>query len=92
MPFDDVNIFFADFGVSVAYGATQAKALFDLPTETLSGGVVISTDYSITFATGSLPGLKHGDQITIKGGQYRVREVHTKDDGNISEAFLSKLP
>lgn len=86
---ENFDVFFADFGVLVQHGSNTCKATLDMPSEIIAGGMVLSTDYQLTFKTDSLPGLAHADLITVDGASYKVRDVRLKDDGKISEAYLS---
>lgn len=88
---ENLDAFFSDFGVLVTAGSASTRAIFDMPAELIAGGMVLTTDYTITYKTAALPSLANGSSITVDGGSYRVREVRLKDDGKISEAYLTKL-
>ena len=45
---EDLDVFMADFGLSCTAGATTAKGILDMPGEVVAGGMVLSTDYSLT--------------------------------------------
>lgn len=96
MAFDDNNLalFLADMGVSVtdANGNT-AQALLDSPdqVENLHGLTgVVGTEFSLTFETVALS-MKQGDQITVAGSTYKVRDVLKIDDGAFSKARLKTI-
>jgi hypothetical protein len=88
---EDLDEFLADFGVSVTFGASTAKGILDMPTEIIAGGMVLNTDYQLTFKTSALAGLGYQSAITVDGGSYIVREVRALDDGKMSVAFMSKV-
>jgi len=87
---EDLDILFADFGVPASSGANSATVLLDMPDEAILGDRQISTEYAITARAMDLPGLKHGDAITVNGVSYSVRAVKLLDDGALKIATLSK--
>jgi len=96
---EDTSIFFGDFGVEVVFGAYQASALLDTPTE-LVGGRGLSNQYRLEYVTTELPGLVRGSAITITGqisGAQATNVAFTlrEDpaliaDGVLSEVMLTK--
>ena len=87
---EDLDIFLADFGVSCTAGATTAKGLLDMPGEVIAGGMVLSTDYSLTARFSDFGTLTHGDSITVDGTAYTVRENRPIGDGKFVEISLQK--
>lgn len=87
---EDLDAFLGDFGVSVTFGAYTAKGILDMPSEIIAGGMVLTTDYQLTFKSTALPGLGYQSSITVDGAAYTVREVRAQDDGKFSIAYLSK--
>lgn len=85
---EDLDIFLADFGVSCTAGATTAKGLLDMPGEVIAGGMVLSTDYSLTARFSDFGTLTHGDSITVDGDAYTVRENRRIGDGKFCEIAL----
>lgn len=85
------SVFLQDFGVPVVYGTLQAIGILDMPTEIIDGGMVISTDYKLTFSTSDLPGLDAMEALTVNGTAYTVRSVKMMSDGQFSEAILSAV-
>jgi hypothetical protein len=88
---EDLTIFFQDFGVSCTAGAVTALGILDMPGQVLAGGMVLSTDYTLTVRTADFGGLLYGDGITVDGVNYQVREARKLDDGAFTELMLSKL-
>jgi hypothetical protein len=88
---EDLSIFLDDFGVSCTAGAITALGILDMPGETVSGGMVISTEYMLTAKASDFGGLLYGDGITVNGTNYQVREVMLIDDGKFCQISLSKL-
>lgn len=84
-----MSAFFGDFGVPVEAGGQTATAILDMPSEIIAQGMVISTDYQLTYATADLA-LTQGQSIKVDGKSYYVREVRLQDDGAISIAYLGR--
>ena len=87
---EDLDVLFADFGVTAVLGAASAQVLLDMPDQGVLGDMQISTDYAITFKASDLAGIKHSDSITVDGTSYTVREVTLLDDGKIKHAALKR--
>ena len=85
------DIFLEDFGVTVTDGTTTSKGILDMPSEMIAGGMVITTDYALTFQTSAFPNLKYDDPLTVNGAAYIVREAKLQDDGVFTIAYLSKV-
>lgn len=88
---ENLSIFFNDFGVSCTAGAVTALGILDMPTQFVSGDMVLSTDYTLTARTADFGGLLYGDGITVAGVNYQVREVRRLDDGAFCEVALQRL-
>ena len=86
-----LDTFLADFGVTVTDGTTTATGILDMPSEVIAGGMVITTDFSLTVRSDAFPNLKYDDPLTVNGGAYTVREVKLQDDGKFSIVYLSKV-
>jgi hypothetical protein len=79
------------FGKPVSWpGVPDTFGILDMPTNVVAGGMVITTDYKLTFETATLPGLDFEDVLFVDGAQYKVREVKPIDDGVFSTAELTK--
>ena len=87
---EDLDTFLADFGVTCTSGATTAKGLLDMPSQVISDGMVLSTDYTLTTRTSSFGSLIRGDSITVDGTAYTVREAMLMDDGKFVQLGLQK--
>jgi hypothetical protein len=84
-------VFLNDFGVSCTSGAITALGILDMPSQVISGDMVLTTDYSLTARAADFGGLKYGDAITVAGVNYQVREARQLDDGAFVEIGLTKL-
>lgn len=87
---ENPDAFLEDFGSTVVFGALTVKGILDMPTEVLSGNMVLSTDYQLTFKTSALPGLGYASAITVGGTAYTVKSVRQVDDGTFSIADIQK--
>jgi hypothetical protein len=85
------DVFLADFGVPVTASNVSGVGILDMPTQVISDGMVLSTDYALTAKTSEFGGLLYGDGITVDGVNYQVREVRKLDDGKFCEISMSKL-
>jgi len=88
---EDLSVFLHDFGVSCTAGAVSALGILDMPSQIISGDMVLSTDYSLTARAADFGGLLFGDGITVDGVNYQVREVRKLDDGAFVEIALQRL-
>ena len=84
------DTFLNDFGSTVVFGAITVKGILDMPTEVLSGNMVLSTDYQLTFKASALANLGYGSELTVDGVAYTVKSVRQIDDGTFSVADLQK--
>ena len=78
---EDLSIFLDDFGVSCTAGAITALGILDMPGETVSGGMVISTEYMLTAKASDFGDLLYGDSITVDGQSYKVHDNLPIEDG-----------
>ena len=87
---EDLDIFLADFGVSCIAGAVTANGILDMPSQILSDGMVLSTDYTLTARASNFGTLIRGDSITVDSVAYTVRETMLIDDGKFVQIALQK--
>ena len=87
---EDLDIFLADFGVSCTAGAVTANGILDMPSQILSDGMVLSTDYTLTARASDFGTLIHGSSITVDSVAYTVRETMLIDDGKFVQIALQK--
>jgi len=87
---EDLDVYLADFGVSCTAGATTANGILDMPGEVVAGGMVLTTDYSLTTRYSNFGTLNAGDAITVDGDAYTVRENRRIGDGKFIEIALQK--
>jgi len=87
---EDLDIFLADFGVSCTAGAVTANGILDMPSQILSDGMVLSTDYTLTARASNFGSLIRGNSITVDSVAYTVRETMFIDDGKFVQIALQK--
>ena len=87
---ENLDVFMADFGVTVTNGVTTAVGVLDMPSEIIAGGMVVTTDYALTLKATAYPTLAYPDPLTVNGVAYTVREVRAQDDGVFVIVYLSK--
>jgi len=91
MFFEDLDLFFQDFGVPCSSGTITGVGILDMPTQVISGDMVLSTEYSLTVKTSQFGTLGYNDQITVAGNMYQVRDLMLLDDGAMARLSLTKL-
>jgi len=88
---EDLNQFLNDFGLSCTAGAVTALGILDMPGRVLGAdGMVLSTEYLLTAKASDFGNLLFGDNITVGGTSYTVREALLIDDGAFVEISLTK--
>ena len=87
---EDLDVFLADFGVSCTAGDTTANGILDMPSQVVSDGMVLTTDYTLTTRASNFGSLIRGDSITVDGAAYTVREAMLMDDGKFVQLGLQK--
>lgn len=87
---EELDAFLADFGVSCTAGATTANGILDMPSQVISDGMVLTTDYTLTARTSKFGSLIRGDSITVDGAAYTVRETMLISDGKFVQIALQK--
>lgn len=88
---ENLDLFLSDFGVAVSSGATTGMGIFDMPSQVVADGMVLTTDYKLTVKSADFGGLLYGDSVTVDGANYQVREAMKVDDGRFTELYLTKL-
>jgi hypothetical protein len=85
---------FIDAGWTVAavWKGNTCQALFEQPGVFTPTGA-ISTEYAVKYQAADMPTLKEGDQISVAGAKFRVREtplVSSSHTGFFKRAALTK--
>jgi hypothetical protein len=86
------GIFFADFGVPVAFGPQATQALLDTPGSSeqfgstrVEKGAALIRIYSLSLNPMPKPKV---DTLTVDGLSYLVHEIYPVDDGKFTEIKL----
>lgn len=87
---EDLDIFLADFGVSCTAGATTANGILDMPSQVISDGMVLTTDFTLTARASNFGSLIRGDSITVDGTAYTIRETMLLDDGKFVQLGIQR--
>lgn len=87
---EDLSVFLQDFGQTCTAGSVTGLGILDMPTQVISGDMVLSTDYTLTAKTADFGGLLAGDSITVGGVAYRVRDTRKIDDGAFVQIALQR--
>ena len=87
---EDLDIFLADFGVSCTAGAVTANGILDMPSQILSDGMVLSTDYTLTARASDFGDLLYGSQISVNGAAFTVRDTQLISDGKMVQIALQR--
>ena len=87
---ENLDEFLADFGVNCTAGAITAKGILDMPSQVISDGMVLTTDFTLTARFSNFGSLVRGDSITVNGTAYTVRETMLVSDGKFVEIALQK--
>ena len=87
---ENLDIFMEDFGVTCISGAVTALGILNMPSQVLSDGMVLTTDYTLTAKASDFGTLIRGDSITVEAIAYTVRETMFVTDGKFVEIALQK--
>ena len=87
---ENLDVFLADFGVTVTSGAISGLGLLDMPGELVADGMIITTDYSLRCEASKFGGLIYGAAVTVNSVSYQVRENRLIEDGAFCLITLQK--
>jgi len=88
---EDLDVFLADFGVSVTAGAVSGVGILDMPGESIMGDMVISSNYQVVCRADEFGNLGYGDQIVADGLTYLVQEMRLISDGRFCALILERV-
>lgn len=86
---EDLDTFFADFGVTATVGGAAVQVIFDNASQPTSVGVLgmAGTQPAITLQTASLPADPVGLAVQVAGNAYTIAQ-HDPDGTGISLCLL----
>ena len=88
---ENLDVFLADFGVTVTSGAVSGLGLLDMPGELVADGMIITTDYNLRCEASKFGGLIYGAAMTVDSVNYQVRENRLIEDGAFCNITLLKV-
>lgn len=90
---EDPTDFLEDFGVTVTANGTTGLGILDMPGEYVADGRVITNEYLLRAETSKFGTVGYGDNITVNGIGYQVREAPLMvDDGVFCLVLLTLAP
>jgi hypothetical protein len=87
---NDLDQFLSDFGVTVVLNGISTKGIFDIPTNVVGEGMVLTNNYIVTIKTPSAGVPIFGTSIVVNGLGYTVRDARMIDDGLFCEVLVAK--
>jgi hypothetical protein len=88
---ENLDVFFDAFASPVVFGKITGKGIMDAPSNIIADGMILTTDYLLTVKTAVFGSAKYGDNLTVDGVAYKVRESRQIDDGKLSEILLTRV-
>jgi hypothetical protein len=91
---EDLDLFLNtdEHAVPVTAGSVSGNGILDMPSETIAGGMVVSTDYTLTCRTDQFGDLMHGAGINVDGYPYKLLgPPMLLDDGAFCSLTLERL-
>jgi len=90
---EDLDLFLdtAEMAVPVVAGSVSGNGILDMPSETIAGGMVVSTDYSLICRADQFGDLMHGAGINVDGYPYTlIGPPMLLDDGAFCSLTLQR--
>jgi len=90
---EDLDLFLdtAEMAVPVVAGSVSGNGILDMPSETIAGGMVVSTDYNLICRADQFGDLMHGAGINVDGYPYTlIGPPMLLDDGAFCSLTLQR--
>jgi hypothetical protein len=87
---EDLDLFFADFGVSFAAGAISGMCIKDAPGINILGNQIIEVGHQVIVKSSLFGDLLYNAYVTVAGEAYTVKETMPVEDGAFSLITLEK--
>jgi hypothetical protein len=90
---EDLDLFLNtdEMAVPVTAGSVSGNGILDMPSETIAGGMVVSTDYSLICRADQFGDLMHGAGINVDGYPYTlIGPPMLLDDGAFCSLTLQR--
>jgi hypothetical protein len=88
---EDLDVFLADFGVSVTAGAVSGLGILDMPGQQVMDDQVISIGYTLTCRADQFGDLGYGAAVTVDGDAYTVQENLPISDGRFCRILMERV-
>lgn len=88
---ENLDVFFADFGVSFTAGAVSGKCLFNMPGMEALSDRIIETDFTALVKTSEFGSLLYNNAVTVAGVAYVVKVAKPVEDGVFTLITLEKV-
>lgn len=87
---ENLDLFFADFGVSFVAGAVSGMCIKDESGMGILGNQVIDAGHQVLVKSSEFGALLYGDPVEVEGVAFIVREAVPVEDGAFSLITLEK--
>lgn len=87
---ENLDLFFADFGVSFTAGAISGMCIKDAPGINILGNQVIEVGHQVIVKSSQFGGLLYNDIVIVAGETFIVKETMPVEDGAFSLVTLEK--
>lgn len=88
---ENLDLFFADFGVSFVAGAVSGMCIKDAPGINILGNQIIEVGHQVIARSSQFGSLLYGDSVAVDGDAYMVKETMPVEDGAFSLITLERL-
>ena len=87
---ENLDLFFADFGVSFTAGAISGMCIKDEPGINILGNQIIEVGHQVLVRTDQFGHLLYGAAVTVGGAAFTVKEPMPVEDGAFTLITLEK--
>jgi hypothetical protein len=87
---ENLDLFFADFGVSFVAGAVSGMCIKDMPGINILGNQIIEVGHQVIVKSSVFGDLLYGNDVTVAGEAFVVKETMPVEDGAFSLITLEK--
>lgn len=88
---EDLESYFADFGMEAQANGDVALVIFDMPDQVFVSDMQMITEYQITYKFCDFTKLKTGDLVYVNRAKYSVKTVSRINDGRLRAATLTYI-
>jgi hypothetical protein len=88
---EDLDLFFADFGVSFTAGAISGMCIKDMSGLGILDGRIIDPGHQVLVKTSAFSNLFYGTSATVAGEAFTIKDALPIEDGAFSLVALEKV-